>query len=147
MTNEKKLSLADQNRLRTTEKVVEALEKLKKSKAPITIKSVSDKANISRKTIYNRPDLKALIEETQSLQSDLKIATREESNPKGSTQAERIKRLREKNKLLIEEKKMVLEQNMILTTEVTNLKNRLADLEEKLYSMTNLKVVDISQKK
>ncbi|MED1217349.1 DUF6262 family protein [Bacillus paranthracis] len=146
MTNEKKLTLAEQNRLRTTEKVIEALEKLKKGKDPITIKSVSEKANISRKTIYNRPDLKAMIEETQSLQSDLNSPKREEHKPKGSSQAEQIKRLREKNKQLVEDKKMVLEQNMILTKEVTKLLNRISDLEESLYSQANLKIVSIPQK-
>ncbi|MBL5780723.1 hypothetical protein HV481_02700 [Bacillus sporothermodurans] len=142
MTNEKKLTLAEQNRLRTTEKVIEALEKLKKGKDPITIKSVSEKANISRKTIYNRPDLKAMIEETQSLQSDLNSSKREERKPKGSSQAEQIKRLREKNKELVEDKKMILEQNVILTKKVTDLQNRIADLEDKLYSQANLNVVN-----
>ncbi|MCI1590279.1 MULTISPECIES: DUF6262 family protein [Bacillaceae] len=146
MTNEKKLTLAEQNRLRTTEKVIEALEKLKKGKDPITIKSVSEKANISRKTIYNRPDLKAMIEETQSLQSDLNSSKREERKPKGSSQAEQIKRLREKNKELVEDKKMILEQNAILTKKVTDLQNRIADLEDKLYSQANLKVVNLPHK-
>ncbi|MBA4537644.1 hypothetical protein B5V88_05240 [Heyndrickxia sporothermodurans] len=146
MTNEKKLTLAEQNRLRTTEKVIEALEKLKKGKDPITIKSVSEKANISRKTIYNRPDLKAMIEETQSLQSDLNSSKREERKPKGSSQAEQIKRLREKNKELVEDKKMILEQNVILTKKVTDLQNRIADLEDKLYSQANLKVVNLPHK-
>ncbi|MEB6551460.1 DUF6262 family protein [Heyndrickxia sporothermodurans] len=146
MTNEKKLTLAEQNRLRTTEKVIEALETLKKGKDPITIKSVSEKANISRKTIYNRPDLKAMIEETQSLQSDLNSSKREERKPKGSSQAEQIKRLREKNKELVEDKKMILEQNVILTKKVTDLQNRIADLEDKLYSQANLKVVNLPHK-
>ncbi|MEC1155797.1 DUF6262 family protein [Cytobacillus horneckiae] len=146
MTNEKKLTLAEQNRLRTTEKVIEALEKLKKGKDPITIKSVSEKANISRKTIYNRPDLKAMIEETLSLQSDLNSSKREERKPKGSSQAEQIKRLREKNKELVEDKKMILEQNVILTKKVTDLQNRIADLEDKLYSQANLKVVNLPHK-
>ncbi|MED3649490.1 DUF6262 family protein [Heyndrickxia sporothermodurans] len=146
MTNEKKLTLAEQNRLRTTEKVLEALEKLKKGKDPITIKSVSEKANISRKTIYNRPDLKAMIEETQLLQSDLNSSKREERKPKGSSQAEQIKRLREKNKELVEDKKMILEQNAILTKKVTDLQNRIADLEDKLYSQANLKVVNLPHK-
>ncbi|MEB6551516.1 DUF6262 family protein, partial [Heyndrickxia sporothermodurans] len=147
MTNEKKLTLAEQNRLRTTEKVIEALETLKKGKDPITIKSVSEKANISRKTIYNRPDLKAMIEETQSLQSDLNSPKKEDSKPKGSSQAERIKRLREKNKELVEDKKKILEQNVILTKKVTELQNRMSDLEERLYSQANLKLVNIPQKK
>lgn len=141
MENDKKLSLAEQNRMRTTEKVVKALEKMKKSKSPITIKSVSERANISRKTIYNRPDLKAMIEEMQSLQSDLKGSKKEES----FSQAERIKRLREKNKELIEDKRMILEQNMILTKEITKLQNRLSDLEEKLYAQANLKVVNMKE--
>ncbi|MEN0651385.1 DUF6262 family protein [Caldifermentibacillus hisashii] len=147
MTNEKKLTLAEQNRLRTTEKVIEALETLKKGKDPITIKSVSEKANISRKTIYNRPDLKAMIEETQSLQSDLNSPKKEKRKPKGSSQAEQIRRLREKNKQLVEEKKMILEQNMLLTKDITKLENRLTDLEERLFSQASLKVVNISPKK
>lgn len=66
-----------------TEKVKEALNKMKKSKVPITIKSVSDTAKISRKTIYNRKDLKALIEEYQSLQADLNSTKNSERKPRG----------------------------------------------------------------
>lgn len=146
MSNKKQLSLAELNRLRTTEKVKEALDKMKKKKVPITIKSVSETANISRKTIYNRPDIKSLIEEYQSLQSDLNNLDRPESRPKGSNQAEQIKRLREKNKELIEDKKKILEQNMLLTKEITNLQNRLFDLEGKLYSQSNIKIVDNNKK-
>lgn len=142
MSNGQKLSLAEQNRLRTTEKVVEALEKLKKGKAPITIKSVCEKAEIARKTIYNRPDLKAMVEEAQSLQNDLSSQNKAENKKRGSLQAERLNKLIEANKALKDDKKKLLEQNMILTKRITQLENRLVDLEDKLYSKTQLKVID-----
>lgn len=146
MVNEKQLSLAELNKERTTAKVKEALNRMKKGKVPINIKSVSETAKISRKTIYNRLDLKALIEEYQSLQADFNNPKGLESKPKGSSQAERIKSIREKNKELIEEKKKLLEQNLLLTKEITNLQNRLFDLEERLYVQGNLKVLNIRKK-
>ncbi|WP_404356874.1 hypothetical protein LG291_24885 [Cytobacillus firmus] len=147
MTIEKKLSLAEKNRLKTTEKVKEALETLKKRKLPINVSSVSKTANISRKTIStNRPDLKAMIEEASSLQKDLESSKIHEAKPRVTTKADRFKRLREKNKELIEDKKKILEQNMILTKENTKLKERLIDLEGKLYSQAKFRVVEIKKK-
>lgn len=143
MKNEVKLSLAEINRLRTTEKVKEALETLKKRNLPINISSVSKMAKVSRKTIStNRPDLKAMIEEAKALQKDLQAPTEQRRISKNLTQSERIKRLREKNRELIEDKKKLLEQNALLTKENIKLKERLADLEEKLYLETKLKVVN-----
>ncbi|WP_077215211.1 hypothetical protein [Bacillus dakarensis] len=144
MTNKNNLTLAEINRLRTTEKVKEALEILKNRNLPISISSVSKMANISRKTIStNRPDLKAMIDEVSSLQNDLKASKGNKTKSKGTTQSERLERLREKNKELIEDKKKILEQNITLTKENTRLKERLADLEEKLYSQAELKIVEM----
>lgn len=136
-----KTSLAELNRLRTTKKVKEALEKLKKEKSPINIQRVSDKAQISRKTIYNRPDLKSLIEEWQSVQTDLKGRESSKSEIQGSSRFIQLERLREKNKALIEEKRRILEQNMHLTKENIRLLNKLADMEKELYSNSSLKVL------
>ena len=114
---------------------------------PINISSVSKMAGISRKTISsNRPDIKAMIEEARSLQIDLETSKRDKTKSTRTTQAERIKKLREKNKELIEDKKKLLEQNMILTKENMKLKERLADLEEKLYSQSGIKVVEMKEK-
>jgi predicted transcriptional regulator len=145
MNNINMITLAEKNRLRTTEKVIDAIKKLKKDKGNITISSVCQKANISRKTIYNRPDLKAMVMEASSLKSDMEDLKNQKVTDKGYTQAERLKHLREKNKKLIEDKKEILEQNLILTKKVTELQNRLSDLEEKLYSRDNLKVVDFKK--
>ncbi|WP_047980137.1 hypothetical protein [Ornithinibacillus contaminans] len=147
MKNEKELSLAEKNRLLTAEKVKKALELLKKSNKPINISSVSKMAKVSRKTLStNRPDLKAMIEEASSLQRDLRDSEGVISKPKGTTQSDRLKQIREKNKKLILDKKKTLEQNMILTKENMQLKERLADLEEKLYSQAELKVVEMKEK-
>ena len=143
MTESKKMSLAESNRAKTTQKVEAALTYLKKNKLPITVKSVSEQAGITRKTIYNRLDLKLMIEEAISLQSDSNTIKR---RPKGSVQAERIEKLREKNKQLIDDKKAILEQNMILTKENNTLKRRLYDLEELLQQQRNLKVIQINNK-
>ena len=50
--------LAEINREKTTVKVVEAIQKLKRKKMKITISSVANEANVTRQTLYNRPDLK-----------------------------------------------------------------------------------------
>lgn len=144
MTGSKKMSLAESNRAKTTQKVEAALTYLKKHKLPINIKSVSEQAGITRKTIYNRLDLKMMIEGEISLQKDLNTSKSIERRPKGSVQAERIEKLREKNKQLIEDKKAILEQNMILTKENSTLKRRLNDLEELLWQQRNLKVIQIN---
>lgn len=146
MTENKKLSLAEINRAKTTVKVEEALTYLKKCKLPINIKNVSEQAGISRKTLYNRLDLKLMVEEAISLHSDLNTPTTIERKSKGSVQAERIEKLREKNKQLIEDKKLILEQNMILTKENNTLKRRLHDLEELIQLQRNFKVVQLDNK-
>jgi len=64
--------LADINREKTTVKVVEAIQKLKKKKANITITSVAKEAGVTRQTLYNRPDLKLKIDEANSLMNDKK---------------------------------------------------------------------------
>lgn len=146
MKNDNKLSLAEKNRLRTTKKIKEALDTLKKRNMPINISSVSKMAKVSRKTLStNRPDLKAMVEEARSLQSDSEASTGRKTN-KGTIQSERVKRLREKNRDLIEDKKKILEQNMILTKENTKLRDRIADLEDKLYSRAEYKVIDMKKK-
>lgn len=146
MTENKKLSLAELNRTRTTSKVKDSLAYLKKHNSPITIKSVCERAGISRKTIYNRPDLKLMIEEAQSYRSDSNSSKTVGEKPKGSVQAERIEKLRLKNKQLIEDKKVILEQNMILTKENNTLKRRLHELEELLYLQRNEKIISINNR-
>lgn len=146
MTENSKMSLAESNRAKTTIKVEDALLYLKKRKLPINIKSVSEQAGITRKTIYNRPDLKLMIEEAISLEKDLNTSKSFERRPKGSVQAERIEKLREKNKQLIEDKKAILEQNMNLVKENNTLKRRLHDLEERLHQQRNLSVMQIKNK-
>ena len=145
MNIKKELSLAEINRLKTTEKVKKALDKMKMGKVSITITNVCKMATITRKTIYNRPDLKTLIEEYSSLQADLNGSNKTENKPKEKGQGEQIKRLREKNKALIEEKKKILEQNMLLLKKMTDLEHKIFDLEEKLYTQSELKVVSINK--
>lgn len=147
MTENKKVSLAELNRTRTTDKVKDSLSYLKRGNSPINIKSVCERAGISRKTIYNRPDLKLMIEEAQSYRNDSNSSKIVEKKPKGSVQAERIEKLRVKNKQLIEDKKAILEQNMILTKENTSLKRRIYDLEELLQKQKNLNVIHSNKMK
>lgn len=147
MTENQKLSLAEINRAKTTVKVEEALTYLKKCKLPINIKNVSEQAGISRKTLYNRLDLKLMVEEAISLQSDLNTSKTVERKSKGSVQAERMEKLREKNKHLIEDKKLILEQNMILTKENNTLKRRIYHLEELLQKQRNFNVIHLDDLK
>jgi len=146
MTNENQLTLAELNRQKSTEKVKSALNKMKKDKVPINIKSVSETAKVSRKTIYNRQDLKLMIEEAALIQFDLTNSKKTtESKPRRSVQEERIDKLRERNKQLVKDKKAILEQNMILTKENNTLKRRLYDLEEFLQLQRNSKVTPINK--
>ncbi|MEK4503965.1 DUF6262 family protein [Bacillus sp. FSL R12-0069] len=134
----------EKNRERTTTKVIEALERLKKSKKSISIQKVANEAGISRKTIYNRPDLKAMIEEIKSLMKDTKNAKEKSVSPR-PLQEERITKLREKVKALQQDKQKLLEQNAELTETVLELKRKLADLEERLYQ--DRKIAPVNRKK
>ena len=131
--------LAEINREKTTVKVVEAIQKLKRKKMKITISSVANEANVTRQTLYNRPDLKLKIDEANSLMNDKK-RTKEVDN-KNSVQEKRIKRLQEELKQSNEEKLKLLDQNVFLTEEIINLQRRIADLEEKVYKYSVIKLV------
>ncbi|UUV24522.1 MULTISPECIES: DUF6262 family protein [Lysinibacillus] len=131
--------LAEINREKTTVKVVEAIQKLKRKKMKITISSVANEANVTRQTLYNRPDLKLKIDEANSLMNDKK-RTKEVDN-KNSVQEKRIKRLQEELKQSNEEKLKLLDQNVFLTEEIINLQRRIADLEEKVYKDSVIKLV------
>lgn len=142
MSEEKSKSLAELNRERSTLKVEKAINELKKSNAPINIKSVCEKAGISRKTIYNRLDLKLMIEEAALVQFDNKKDKSVERKSNGSLQKQRIEKLKEKNRELIEDKKAILEQNMILTKENSMLKQRIFDLEEYVQQQKHFKTIE-----
>lgn len=133
----------------TTQKVTEALNRLKKSKKKLTISSVAREANISNKTIYNRQDLKAMIDEAINLRLDKEKVKDDKPKPtKGLlTQTERIEKMRDQIKGLQQEKMEILEQNAQLTEMVLKLNRKMVELEEKLYSQANLKVVDIQNNK
>lgn len=143
MTDVKKNSLAEINRSRTTEKVVKSLNYLKKKDLPISIKSVSEHAGISRKTIYNRIDLKLMIEEIQSLKNDKNRSNSLKESKKQTIQTERLEKLRNKNRELVEQKQLLLEQNKKLTLENTKLMKRVHDLETMVQTNRNFKVIDI----
>lgn len=148
MTENKKMSLAEYNRAKSTMKVEEALKKLKKSRKPITIASVAATAGIARKTLYNRPDLKELVEIAISLQEDQKApdeAPKREKRKNGSLQAERIEKLRAENKQLKEEKKKTLDQNGSLTIENQNLKRRIYDLEQYIQQIQASKITKLNK--
>ena len=148
MTENKKMSLAEYNRAKSTMKVEEALKKLKKSRKPITIASVAATAGIARKTLYNRPDLKELVEIAISLQEDQRApaeAPKREKRKNGSLQAERIEKLRAENKQLKEEKKKTLDQNASLTIEKQNLKRRIYDLEQYIQQIQASKITKLNK--
>ncbi|MFR9694397.1 DUF6262 family protein [Bacillus mobilis] len=131
---------AEKNRQRTTTKVIEALERLKKS-GGISIQKVAKEAGISRKTLYNRPDLKAMIEEVKSLMKDTKNNKKKRGNVQ-SLQEERIVKLREKVKVLQQDKQKLLEQNAGLTEMVFELKRKVVDLQDSLYQERRITSVD-----
>ncbi|MGM2821195.1 DUF6262 family protein [Bacillus cereus group sp. Bce001] len=131
---------AEKNRQRTTTKVIEALERLKKS-GGISIQKVAKEAGISRKTLYNRPDLKAMIEEVKSLMKDTKNNEKKRGNAQ-SLQEERIVKLREKVKVLQQDKQKLLEQNAGLTEMVFELKRKVVDLQDSLYQERRITSVE-----
>ncbi len=131
---------AEKNRQRTTTKVIEALERLKKS-GGISIQKVAKEAGISRKTLYNRPDLKAMIEEVKSLMKDTKNSKEKRGNVR-SLQEERIIKLRDKVKTLQQEKQKILEQNAGLTETVFELKQEVLELQECLYQEKRITSVE-----
>ncbi|MEK4701772.1 DUF6262 family protein [Solibacillus sp. FSL R7-0668] len=148
MTENKKMPLAEFNRTKSTIKVEEALKKLKKACKPITIAGVAAAAGISRKTLYNRLDLKELVEEAISLQEDQNApveAPKREKRANGTLQAERIEKLRAENKQLKEEKKMTLDQNASLTIENQNLKRRIYDLEQYIQHIQASKITKLNK--
>lgn len=150
MTEGKKISLAEFNRAKSTMKVEEALKALKKVGKPISLASVAKEANISRKTLYNRPDLKAMVEEAISLQSDLKgpemPPAKRSRRQNGALQAERIEKLRAENKQLKEDKKSLLTENVKLTTENQNFKRRIYDLERYIEQIQGSKITQLKNK-
>lgn len=131
--------LAEINREKTTVKVVEAIQKLKRRKMKITISSVANEANVTRQTLYNRPDLKLKIDEVNSLMNDKKKP--KEVDNKNSVQEKRIKRLQEELKQSNDEKLKLLDQNVFLTEEIINLQRKIADLEEKIYKDNVIELV------
>ena len=124
--------LADINREKTTVKVVEAIQRLKRKKTNITITSVAKEAGVTRQTLYNRPDLKIKIDEANSL---LKDQTKpKKSEDKFSVQEKRLKKLQEELSQSKEENIKLLNQNVLLTETNFKLQRKIAELEEKLYA-------------
>ncbi|MCU6791904.1 hypothetical protein OB236_07175 [Paenibacillus sp. WQ 127069] len=142
--NENELTLAERNRLRTTEKVQNALESFKRSKKVLNIAEVSKKAGITRKTLYNREDLMALVRESQALIKD-KTKPDRNNEKKMSVQEKRLLVLRNENKRLKEEQKLLLEQNKILTEQAIDLQQRQVSLEESLLLIRQGKVTPLKQ--
>lgn len=131
--------LAEINREKTTVKVVEAIRKLKRKKMKITISSVAKEAGVTRQTLYNRSDLKIKIDEANSLMNDKKKPKKIED--KQSVQEKRIKQLQEKLAQSKDENLKLLDQNVIMTEENIKLKRKIAELEEKLYKDSVIRLV------
>lgn len=131
--------LAQINREKTTVKVVEAIRRLKRKKMKITISSVAKEAGVTRQTLYNRPDLKIKIDEVNSLMNDKKKTKK--IDDKQSIQEKRIKRLQKELAESKDENLKLLDQNVTLTEENIKLKRKIAELEEKLYKDSVIKLV------
>ena len=132
---------AQTKRDNTTRKVVEALNSLKKAKKTINKSTVAREAKIERKTLYNRPDLVAMIDEAKSLMEDSKTPQKKEQGS-GNLQQARFLKLREKVKELQIEKQKLLDQNVELTESVLDLQRKVADLEERLYKNKTINLVN-----
>lgn len=142
-----KLTLAEINRLKTTEKVTNALELLKKSKTPFTVEDVAKKAGVGRRTLYYRKDLLVLIKEIQEIKQ-IKFGNKQEYVKKGpSVQEIRITKLRDENKRLKHEQTLLLEQNAKLTEQIIRLEQRQYELEESIQHMRQKQLIPLNSKK
>lgn len=138
-TNNHSKDLAALNREKTTQKVLRTLERLKKRKKPITQALLNKEAGIARQTLYNRPDLKAKLDEVNSLIKDRGKSVQEKTT-KLSTQESRIKRLRNELQEVKDDFNKLLDQNASLTQKNFDLQEKVADLEEKLYKNSVIKL-------
>jgi lambda repressor-like predicted transcriptional regulator len=139
MTNK---DLAAINREKTTKKVLETLNMLKKRKKTISINTLSKEAGISRQTLYNRPDLKAKLDEVNSLiQDGLNAKQPNKKTHRLTVQEKRIQRLQNELDESKEENIKLLDQNSILTETILKLQRKIADLEERLYKDTVIELV------
>ncbi|MED1919100.1 DUF6262 family protein [Bacillus thuringiensis] len=124
----------------TSDKVLKALESLRKGSKPITVAGVAKKAGIERKTIYNNPALLQRIKQVKEIQGNKKKQQSVEKAKSSSIQEQRIKRLRDEIAKLSFEKAKVLHQNMLLTEEKLLLQRRVFELEETIRNIESGKV-------
>jgi predicted nuclease with TOPRIM domain len=134
------MTTTNKARLKSAEKVKQALDDLKHSKKQITIDDVALKAGVSRKTIYNNPELLERIKQVQELQRIKSGRVKEKGPDKGTILEARFKLYREENANLKEDKKMLLEENMKLTRQVTDLERKVEELEQTIRSIRERKV-------
>lgn len=137
----KNKALAELNREKTAQKVLETLGRLKKRKKTITLSVLAKEAGISRQTLYNRSDLKAKLDEVNSLiQDSLKPKQVQRTTNKENIQERRIQRLQEELAQTKDENVKLLDQNVLLTEANLKLQKQVADLEERLYNDTVTKL-------
>ncbi len=102
---------------------------------------MAKEAGISRQTLYNRSDLKAKLDEVNSLiQDSLKPKQEQRTTNKENIQERRIQRLQEELAQTKDENVKLLDQNVLLTEANLKLQKQVADLEERLYNDTVTKL-------
>ncbi len=114
----------------TTDKVVQALEALKRAGKPVTLSGVAKRAGIERKTIYNHPELLLKVKQAAESRNVANPAPEPKSSRGKSVGEDRIARYRNDIRRLEDEKAKLLYQNKLLMEDILAMQTRLSELEE-----------------
>lgn len=118
----------------TTDKVLQALEALKRGGKTITVSGVAKKAGVERKTIYNHPELLLRVKQVSETRNAANQASELNLDRGKSLEEERIARYRDDIGRLEEEKAKLLYQNKLLTEKLLAVQRRLFELEDAMRS-------------
>ena len=118
----------------TADKVLQALEALKRGGKTITVSGVAKKAGLERKTIYNHPELLLRVKQVAETRNAANQGSEPNWDRGKSPEEERIARYRDDIRRLEEEKAKLLYQNTLLTEKLLAVQRRLFELEEAMRS-------------
>lgn len=132
-------------------KIDQAISNLRRGKKKLSISKIAEKAEIARKTIYNRPELKQRCEQAIHIQEEQNRAEQEvaassvpqvENRPLTGRKLleERYRKSRKDLKLERERNAKLLENNRQLVLEKAELKNRIQMLQQQMERFNAQKV-------
>ncbi|TRM11039.1 hypothetical protein FH966_04470 [Lentibacillus cibarius] len=138
-------------------KIDQAISNLRRGKKKLSISKIAEKAEIARKTIYNRPELKQRCEQAIHIQEEQNRAGEEvaassvpqveKNRPLTGRKLleERYRRSREDLKLERERNAKLLENNRQLVLEKAELKNRIQMLQQQADRLNAQKVKSLKK--